>query len=491
MKKRGTIHGLLTAIALLMPNFLAQAQEVGRPFIQTFSPSKYKADGQNWQVIQDKRGIIYVRNNDVILEYDGVGFRQIEVLGGRQILNIAIDEKDIIYVSVDGDFGYLMPDKKGDWEFHSVKNLLEKTERDNAGPVSRIYVTSDGVYYLSAKKLYRFTLGEKKVKIWSPKERFRPGFLINKKLVVRDKEGWYELINDEWQPVPYNQEVAKIPFPIVIPYDRANKYLIGSSEAGFFLLNLAAKDKFVTKFPTDLDKFIAENSITHGILLPNGQIAISTTTGGIAVMDGQGNLRQIVNKKSGLMDNNIYHLFCDNQNGVWAAGLGLNRVELGSPISNWYDEVGGWVTAIGEHKGTIYVGAQGAYYLSKEGFKEVTNFSKTKRSWVFYNYQLSRASDSLLLMGGDDGMYEITKNTAKLVKEMPTCFAFLSSRLDKNRVFVAHTNRVDVIRYEMGKWIEEVKIENFTGSVRSLAEDNKGNLWLGTYRNGVKYIDFS
>ncbi|GAB4342723.1 MAG: hypothetical protein OHK0038_22690 [Flammeovirgaceae bacterium] len=468
------------------------AQEIGRPFIQTFPPSKYKADGQNWQVIQDKRGIIYVRNNDVILEYDGVSFRHIEVLGGRQITYVAMGDNDIIYLSVENDFGYLMPDEKGSWQFHSVKELLEKTEKEKAAQVTRVYFTQEGTYYVSAKKMYRYKMGSKEVKYWTPKDRFRGGFIINGKLVTRDKEGWVELVNDEWKPVSYNSEVSQIPVPIVIPFDGANKYLIGSSEAGFFILNLTPRNNnYVTKFPTDVDKFIAEHSLTHGILLADGNIALATTTGGIAVIDGKGNLKQIVNKKSGLMDNNIYYLYSDNQNGVWAAGLGLNRVELGSPISNWYDEVGGWVTAIGEHKGTIYVGAQGAYYLSKEGFKDVEDFSKTKRSWVFYNYQIPNTSDSILLMGGDDGMYEVTKIKAKLVKEMPTAFSFLTSKFDKNRVFVAHNSRVDIIRYEMGKWVEEGKVENFTGSVRTMAEDKKGNLWLGTYRNGVKYVDFS
>ncbi|MCP3985758.1 MAG: response regulator, partial [bacterium] len=58
---------LLVMIALLPRGLEAQSatlfDEVGRFYVQNFGPETYGAGVQNWAVIQDERGIIYVGNN--------------------------------------------------------------------------------------------------------------------------------------------------------------------------------------------------------------------------------------------------------------------------------------------------------------------------------------------------------------------------------------------------------------------------------------------
>ena len=135
------IIGLLSLLTLSANHIYAQ--QLGRPFIQTFPPSKYKADGQNWQVAQDSRGMVFVRNNEVLLEYDGVNWKQIP-FQGSQFYFFALDNRDVIHVVIDNDFGYVIPNENGDWDFNSLKP--QTGYKDNFPFIFRCYYANEKVF---------------------------------------------------------------------------------------------------------------------------------------------------------------------------------------------------------------------------------------------------------------------------------------------------------------------------------------------------------
>ena len=57
----------------------AQSDQAGMPFIKNFSPQEYEQHPQNWAILQDNRGIIYIGNGNGVIEYDGEEFRLIEM----------------------------------------------------------------------------------------------------------------------------------------------------------------------------------------------------------------------------------------------------------------------------------------------------------------------------------------------------------------------------------------------------------------------------
>ncbi|HBN89961.1 MAG TPA: hypothetical protein DD408_12445, partial [Rheinheimera sp.] len=48
-----------------------EAQQYGTPLLSNFKPKDYNGGTQNWAVVQDHRGVLYVGNNVGVLEYDG------------------------------------------------------------------------------------------------------------------------------------------------------------------------------------------------------------------------------------------------------------------------------------------------------------------------------------------------------------------------------------------------------------------------------------
>ena len=53
--------------------------EEGRPLLRIYPPTEYGGSPQNWALVQDQRGVIYVGSAAGVLEFDGSTWRLIEM----------------------------------------------------------------------------------------------------------------------------------------------------------------------------------------------------------------------------------------------------------------------------------------------------------------------------------------------------------------------------------------------------------------------------
>ena len=73
--------------------------EEGRPLVRIYPPSEYGGGAQNWAIVQDARGVIYVGSGGGVQEYDGVNWRIIETPKRSTVRSLAIGEGGRIYVA--------------------------------------------------------------------------------------------------------------------------------------------------------------------------------------------------------------------------------------------------------------------------------------------------------------------------------------------------------------------------------------------------------
>ncbi|MFP4604393.1 MAG: hypothetical protein ACLFNJ_03335, partial [Bacteroidales bacterium] len=103
----------------------SQEEEInGLPFITNISPQEYGQHVQNWDILQDNRGIMYIANGNGVIEYDGETFRLIELPGKETVRSLAIDSNNRIYVGSVGEFGYLEPNSKGKTQYKSLTSKI-------------------------------------------------------------------------------------------------------------------------------------------------------------------------------------------------------------------------------------------------------------------------------------------------------------------------------------------------------------------------------
>jgi len=122
--KSKRLYILAVIILAVFNNLYSQAigTERGIPSVTFLPPKEFKSHPQNWSIVQDSKGIIYVGNNlSGVLQYGGVSWRKIYVPNGI-VESIAIDINDRVYVGGYNDFGFLAPDSIGTYKFVSLYN---------------------------------------------------------------------------------------------------------------------------------------------------------------------------------------------------------------------------------------------------------------------------------------------------------------------------------------------------------------------------------
>jgi serine phosphatase RsbU (regulator of sigma subunit) len=464
------------------------AQSEGRPFFQNFPPRKYKGDGQTWSGTQDGRGLIYIGHTSGILEYDGVEWSKIRTPDDQRPGHMATGSDGRVYAIIrsgDREFGYLEPNEAGELKYISFAPLLDSL--DTLGFLEKVHNTPQGITYVGQEALVRVT-SKDSLKVIPQENSILRSFLIYDKIIGITRNSYTMVQPDGSQEeMPGGEEIRSTGI-IFLTGDNADGFLGLTGRGKLYKIS---KDGDLTYLPNNMEDYLSENRVRTMELMPNGNIAVGTNAGGIVVLGRDGSLKNTLTKdKDGIVDNSTYATFMDSQGGLWVmTGNGIFRVELNSPFTHWYSEVGGWVVAVNSYKDNIYSGALGGRVLTPNGFEVVDGLDISVQSWSMYNYM-----DKMLLYGNSDGLYKIIEQKkAEPVYLNGTVHAILPDIYNPERIYLGKTAQIAVLDWNRatGNWDSVTVIEEIEGEVRSLVQDEDGTLWAGTYEIGVYHLTFS
>jgi serine phosphatase RsbU (regulator of sigma subunit) len=431
---------------------------------------------------------MYFGNANGVLEYDGANWRMIPVSNNSLVRSIAIDSSGIVYVGAVGEFGYLSPNEKGFMAYHSLVDKLPKEEQDFAD-VWKTYATPDGVYFQTFTKLIR--IKHNTVKIWKPENSFHFSFFVRNKFYINERgAGLKELTNDRLNLVKGGAEFSGSRIYSMLPYPGEN-ILVATREKGLYLLRTKADiaDSAFTYINSNSNGHLINDQVYGGVSLKNGNFAFATLLNGILITDLRGNVVQILNKKNGLQDDIVKYVALDNQNDLWAAlGKGISHIEISSPLTSINDARGlnGFIEDIIKFRGKLYVATSlGVFTSAGDHFVQVENIKA--QTWSLKKFITKK--DTMLLASSEAGIFEIKNTTGSLVYEG---FGFVLHQWKKHpeRLFIGMGDGFSSIRYENKSWVEEDYLKGIDVKVQSIAEDAKGDLWLGTPVNGLIKLNF-
>ncbi|NVO09627.1 MAG: SpoIIE family protein phosphatase [Bacteroidales bacterium] len=467
------------------------AQELGRYPIHNFNHREYKGNLQNWAIVQDFRGLIYVANNDGVLEYDGSDWRHISI-NEATTRCLDIDTEGRIWVGGQDEFGYLAADSTGSMKYYSLIGKLPPYCLP-LGFVRQVFATKDGVFFSSNQYLVR--VKEDDIKVWKPKTFFHRAYFASGIFFVNQPEyGLTYLRNDSLKLAPQTSEISKNMIYLLLPYNN-HKFLIGTQSKGFYTYNINAlradttvqNDSIICKFRTSDDTFFKEGLVYNGISLSNSTFVVNTARKGVVLMDKKGEIFRRINQSSGLQDEAVWGLFLDNQENLWMAlNNGISYTSINSQLTNWNDDWGlrGTLLSIARYKDILYLSTNiGIFRLINNEFQEVKGV--TKFSYCLLNVKSSN-NRTHLIAGTAEGIYQVEGNTAtKIENEKYTAYKLYQSKIFPNIVYAGLINGVGVLMYKNDKWIFLGKIEDTKNPVYSLIEDQNGFLWYTERYKGI------
>ncbi len=471
----------------------AQAQhqvESGFPGITNFSPKEFDAFRQNWAIAQDENGVMYFGNTDGLLEYDGNSWQVYTVPNKSGILGMALGKDGKLYVGAQAELGYFQTDSFGKLIFTSLLKFLPEDKRDFSN-VTETIVLDGKVFFNSEKYLLIWDIEKREFEIIASEIGFHILFKGNETIYAREwGEGLKVWDNGKLVLINGGERFADERVYAVLPFPNdPETILIATRTMGFFKYS----NYTLVPFKTEVDQFIRENLIyLPGTVLQDGNILLNTLNGGSILMDIEGREVSRYNQENGILNNTVYFTFQDRAGGIWlATENGISRIDYDSPIS-YFDarsNITSYAHDVIRYQGQIYSAtSNGVYKLDPKSsiFNQLPNFNK--QTWDLVEVEGD------LLAGTSDGLYKIeddkfipikrTLGNEFIVNEL------IQSELNPKRIFIAVTSGIWSMVKEGNDWVEEGQLMEVLDQPTSLSEDPEGNLWMGTFSNGLFKISF-
>jgi class 3 adenylate cyclase len=461
------------------------SQETGAYVFRSYSKKEYNASLQNFGFAEDKRGVVYVANADGILEFDGVWWRLTRLRNGSVVRSVAVDGAGTVYVGGQGEFGFLKPDSSGVSRLVSLVDRIPQQDRQ-FGDIWRVLPAAEGVYFSSNFRLFRLN-PDGTVKVWRPVSNFGRALLVSGSLYIKTKErGLLTLRGDELVSVPGGERFAGTTAATAVRDAVAmdGGVLIG---AGNRLLRMTASG--IGEFPTGADRYFSEHIIYSLKILPGGEIAVGTQTGGLVLLNRQGSVDRTIVKEDGLADDWVESIYTDRQGGVWLAydGGGLTRF---NPGLTRFDERAGLkgVRCSVRQGNLVYAGSTSGVFRMTTApdalprFSHVAGIDSTVWSLIPYQGDLIAATDR--------GVYLVSGNNASPILQTNTVFNEVSASLKyPGTVYAAGPNSVVALQKNGTVWQKTAEVSMQGHEVRSILEDNDGRVWASA-SDAIWRIDF-
>jgi diguanylate cyclase (GGDEF)-like protein len=445
------------------------AAERGFPLITVYPAEVHKGGPQNFDVAQDRRGVLYFGNLHGLMTYDGAWWRMTKLPDDQVAFSVAADEQGRVAVGMVHDLGYLENDANGVPQLHSLLPQLPANRRD-LGDVRATCVTPAGFLFVAERGLVtwdgtkaRFAAGN------NPETGPRNCYVDGDRVYVYGRNGLQQFDM---------QSGALAPSPLPGRVD----FVIRSGDA----LIAAVRDSgFITAggkpFSPAGSEWMKKKIITGGCRLGDGRLVFTSRQNGIAIVNPTGEIEELISEAAGLPDAVISEALVDREGSLWLAMEGpVVRIDLASPVSIFdaRRDLKGSVSDVGRFKGQLYVASShGLHRVDAHG--AVQRVEGIREAWRVLPV------DDELLVGTARGMYRLREDGIPdhFFDREAEIYDLARSKKDPSRIWIAQRHGLGSIRRDGDKWIYEDVVAGTPEYVTSVVEHN-GEVWLGTVFNG-------
>ena len=481
----------LVVFLLLIPHFVsAQIKKIGVPFITNYDPKTYKAASENWDVLQDSKGMMFFANHFGIMQFDGVRWSIVTQPENKSMVrSLAIDTEDKIYVGAQEDFGYVVQLTNGQYKYTSLVKLLPDSAK-KFGDVLHTVVLNNEVVFFSSEKLFIYK--DNKIKVLEADSNFDDLFKVNQDLYVLDNiKGLLKLQDNILKPVTDGKLLAGM--KIRKAFATRGGMLLLTQKDGLFIY----KNKQIQPFKTEVDSLLKQNQISTAILLSDGYYGIGTRQSGLVIIDREGRLIQHINKQMGLQNEYVTNLKTDKEGNLWVTlKEGISLIQISSPLSRILDtsssETKIYCSQI--YRDKLYIATDnGLFWLDWETYKS------EKRESVHFQH-ISGMSENVwnigvfsnsLLAFEKNGIYEIKRNSAQLLAKTEGAWQGTIIPGHRDLLLVGGYTGLHLLRYINGSWIYQNKIKGFEESSRVIVTEKDGTIWIAHGYKGIFRLKFN
>lgn len=465
----------------------SNTKSIGVPFIRNYDNNTTKAGAQTWMIDINNMGMAYFANNDGVLEFDGLEWRNFPLPGDIVVRSVKTSDDGKIYAGGFNQIGYFSPDENGFLKFTSLNKLIPERHRD-FDEVWKIHELPVGIIFQSYDQLMIYKDG--KISVIRAPGRFHFSFIVNSELYVNDQlEGLYRMAGERLKKVPGSDALKGELIWAMLP--KGDHILIATADKGIFEFDGLT----ISEWINPASALLKTNQIYCGILINKNTYAFGTIQSGLIMCDNDGNILQHISLEQKLQNNTILSMQTDQYGNLWL-GLdnGIDYLEINSPLtyfSHFNGLSAGYAAVL--HKGLMYFGTnRGVFYTDWDALKHGGEDSDFKivpgTQGQVWNLSVF---DGTLFCGHNAGVFIIEGKTARLISDVHGGWTFLQPP-DKDDLLICGTY-TGLVKFQKinGKWTEGSTVKGFKESSRYLAYDGNGIIWMAHGYKGAFKIQFN
>ncbi len=477
---RSATYLTLFACLIGQPFFLC-AQ--GIPFTLNYKKNDYRGGTQSWDIRQGENGLLYVANNDGLLEFDGYEWRRAAVSNQTILRSISIAQNGRIYAGAQDEIGYFSPDERGTMCYQSLKARLPKGGK-SFEDIWNIETQGETTCFQAKDRIFCLRATDTLATVILAPHEFSFMGQAGNRIFVHDMAG------DLWKLESKKlRKVATLPAnagPVtaVLPF-HADTVLFTTVKGGIFALSKGG----LAPWRTPLDGFLIENRIYTAVMLPQGRIALGTSRGGILIMDANRHLSVRLHKGNGLQNNNILSLFCDRQGNLWAgADSGIDCILAHSPFS--------FLIPDGELEGTAYtaiLAGDKAYFGTANGLYLNNLSRRSALAWPVFDlvantkgqvWSLSEVQGDLF-MGHHEGPFLLEGSQSRPLNSYQGAWTFQALEGHPGYLISGGYGGLYLFQKQNQGWQFLRRLEGLEESCRFMVQESPGVIWVSHPYRGI------
>lgn len=472
---------VILLIAILPADLIGSA---GNTFITNFSRDDTGGAVQNWHVTQHPNGLIYVANQSSIRRFDGHRWKGVS-FNRRATNTVHICPDEMIYAGGDNEFGYVTSDSLNALEYQSLMNHVPEQNRDFQR-IHFITCNEDNTTDFYARNT-RFRWNGEHIEVHQFDSEFRLTY-SGQKIFAQDSDyNIYELISDSLHQLPDSEDLPVESLRIIVSLPDG-KIKLSFQNGQIFIYD---GQNFEEQY-SDVKSILTDHTIQAASVLSDGTIAYATLGAGVVITDKNGNIISRYTTENGLPTNTVYHVFEDNQNGIWVAhDSGISRIEHFAPV-RIFDEshnINMHIMGLQRFNNQLLMAGTSGTLVLDEASGTAVPLIHPEITWNWTS-DITKHNNSILL-SGFSGFLVLDEQLQLRDKLLNTAtYSLATSKRDSNLVFYSTGNSLGAIYYSNEGWTDTgLELELPTYFFHS-AETEPGRLWITPINNGIFRLDY-
>lgn len=472
-------------LLLLCPYAIYCQNIISIPEITNYTKKEYKAGLQNWDIKQDKNGIMYFANNEGLLIFDGYNWQLLPLPNKTNVRSIEIGEDNNIYIGGQDEIGYFSTTTNGTLLYNSIADKIEAKYKI-FGDIWNIVSFKNDLYFRTSKYIFKYN--GKTVETITANDEWIFLEKHNNILYAQDyKLGLLAYNGTQFVSNIILSSFANTALITSLLYTPNGLSYITTLKNGLYNYN----NNTIIPKTTATSEVLKNARVYKAIVLNNNWLALATNNSGVIIIDEDENIIQKLTNIEGLQNNNVLSIFLDKQQNLWL-GLdnGIDFVPYNSAIKNIKPQLkdeAGYATIIYDNK--LYIGTSSNLY--SVGLQPTDDISYVKGDFSIIegtkgqNWNLTTINNQLLL-GHHEGAMLVTNNAVKRIANENGYWNFLeySKGVNDKKQIVTGTYK-GVQLWNSSNWTIENSIAGFAETSRYVAIDANENIWVSHPYHGV------